>query len=74
MGAWHQRYLVAVFAERGAGDLTVPFPLSVALAAQMRGAGTDVTLIPYPGVDHPGVTRAGEADAFAAIARYFARN
>ncbi|MFW0797721.1 lipase family protein [Gordonia sp. CPCC 205515] len=66
-------YRTPVRIEHGTSDTTVPFPLSVALTAQMRAAGTDVTLIPYPGVDHRGVTRAAEADAFATVAADFAR-
>lgn len=67
-------YRAPIRIEHGVADTTVPFPLSVALVAEMRSAGTAVDLIPYPGVNHQGVVTAGSQDAFATIAAYFRRS
>nr|WP_232016829.1 lipase family protein [Gordonia insulae] len=66
-------YRTPIRIEHGVADTTVPFPLSLALVSQMRTAGTDVSLVPYPGVNHMQVVRAGSADAFRTVAGYFAR-
>ncbi|MFC4743939.1 lipase family protein [Gordonia hankookensis] len=67
-------YRTPVRIEHGVSDTTVPFPLSLALTSQMRSAGTDVPLIPYPGVNHMQVVTAGIPDAFRAINGYFGRS
>jgi acetyl esterase/lipase len=66
-------YRTPVRIEHGEADTTVPFPLSLALVAQMRAAGTGVTLVPYPGVNHQQVVHVALPDALATVARYFGR-
>ncbi len=66
-------YSAPIRIEQGISDTTVPLPLSVALDAQMRSAGTNVELRTYPGADHQGVQRAAQQDAFDTIAAYFRR-
>lgn len=63
-------YHAPIRIEQGTNDVLTTVPTTV-LTPQMLAAGTDVTVAPYPGVDHQGVVTAGLPDAFATVAHYF---
>ncbi|WP_454175084.1 lipase family protein [Gordonia sputi] len=65
-------YTRPVRIEHGLTDITVPYPLSLTLSAQMRAAGTAVELVSYRGINHSRIVHRAVPDADAAIARYFA--
>ncbi|TQF73367.1 prolyl oligopeptidase family serine peptidase [Rhodococcus spelaei] len=52
-----------LFVGHGLDDVTVPIPLTLALAADLERAGTDLTFVAYPGTGHVETLAASFADS-----------
>ncbi|GAB18052.1 hypothetical protein GOEFS_046_00080 [Gordonia effusa NBRC 100432] len=59
--------------EQGRSDETVFYPVTAALAAEMKVGGAQVSLVPYPGANHMQVVPRSINDTLSTIGGYFRR-